>query len=140
MPIRILIAKPGLDGHDRGSKVVARILRDAGYEVIYTGIRQRPAEIAAAAIQEDVDIVGLSVLSGAHFGLTRKVLAALAEQNASDIPVIVGGTIPTRDHDRLRQLGVAAVFPTGVPSTAIVKGIETLLIEARQERGDVADA
>lgn len=126
MPIRVLIAKPGLDGHDRGAKVVARVLRDAGYEVIYTGIRQRPAEIAAAAVQEDVDVIGLSVLSGAHLGLTRKVLAALVEQGASDIPVVVGGTIPARDHDRLTQMGVAAVFPTGATSTDIVSGLEAL--------------
>lgn len=126
MPIRVLIAKPGLDGHDRGAKVVARVLRDAGYEVIYTGIRQRPAEIAAAAVQEDVDVIGLSVLSGAHLGLTRKVLAALVEQGASDIAVVVGGTIPTRDHDRLTQMGVAAVFPTGATSTDIVSGLEAL--------------
>ena len=123
MPIRVLIAKPGLDGHDRGAKVVARLLRDAGYEVIYTGIRQRPGEIAAAAIQEDVDIVGVSVLSGAHLGLTRKIIAALAEQDASDIAVVVGGTIPARDHDRLREMGVAAVFSTGATSKEIVSGI-----------------
>ena len=129
MPIRVLIAKPGLDGHDRGAKVVARVLRDAGYEVIYTGIRQRPAEIAAAAIQEDVDVIGLSVLSGAHLGLTRKVLAALVEQGVSDIPVVVGGTIPTRDHDRLTQMGVAAVFPTGATSIDIVSGLEALYSE-----------
>src|SRR5680860_375341 len=103
MPIRVLIAKPGLDGHDRGAKVVARVLRDAGYEVIYTGIRQRPAEIAAAAIQEDVDVIGLSVLSGAHLGLTRKVLAALVEQGVSDIPVVVGGTTVSYTHLRAHE-------------------------------------
>ena len=134
MPTRVLIAKPGLDGHDRGAKVVARILRDAGYEVIYTGIRQRPVEIAAAAIQEDVDIVGVSVLSGAHLGLTRKIIAALAQGNASDIAVVVGGTIPARDHDRLRELGAAAVFPTGTTSTDIVSGIEAALAVAPDER------
>ena len=134
MPTRVLIAKPGLDGHDRGAKIVARILRDAGYEVIYTGIRQRPVEIAAAAIQEDVDIVGVSVLSGAHLGLTRKIIAALAQGNASDIAVVVGGTIPARDHDRLRELGASAVFPTGTTSTDIVSGIEAALAVAPDER------
>jgi methylmalonyl-CoA mutase C-terminal domain/subunit len=124
MPIRVLIAKPGLDGHDRGAKVVARILRDAGFEVIYTGIRQRPEEIAAAAIQEDVDVIGLSVLSGAHLGLTRKVMSALADRNAEDIAVVIGGTIPGRDHAKLREIGAAAVFATGAVSTDIVRGIE----------------
>lgn len=137
MPVRILVAKPGLDGHDRGAKVVARILRDAGYEVIYTGIRQRPAEIAAAAIQEDVDIIGLSVLSGAHVGLTRKIIAALAQENASDIAVVVGGTIPARDHDRLRKMGAAAIFPTGTTSGDIVAGIETALASAPNARQGV---
>src|SRR5680860_1762727 len=126
MPIRVLIAKPGLDGHDRGAKVVARVLRDAGYEVIYTGIRQRPVEIAAAAVQEDVDVIGLSVLSGAHIGLTRKVVQALADENASDILVVVGGTIPTGDRDRLTEMGAAAVFPTGATSADIVSGLEAL--------------
>jgi methylmalonyl-CoA mutase C-terminal domain/subunit len=125
MPIRVLIAKPGLDGHDRGAKVVARILRDAGCEVIYTGIRQRPEEIAATAVQEDVDVVGLSVLSGAHVGLTRKVVAALADRGASDIAVVVGGTIPARDHEKLLGMGVAAVFATGASSTDIVRGVES---------------
>src|SRR5205823_2039637 len=95
-PIRVLIAKPGLDGHDRGAKVVARALRDAGFEVIYMGLRRRPQEIAAAALQEDVDVIGLSVLSGAHVPLTRKVLAALEDEGA-DIPVVLGGTIPEQD-------------------------------------------
>jgi methylmalonyl-CoA mutase C-terminal domain/subunit len=129
MAQRVLVAKPGLDGHDRGAKVVARILRDAGFEVIYTGIRQRPSEIAAVAVQEDVDAVGLSILSGAHVGLTGKVVAALADAGASDIPVVVGGTIPHGDHDRLRSLGAAAVFTTGATSTEIVEGIRGLLAE-----------
>jgi methylmalonyl-CoA mutase C-terminal domain/subunit len=134
MPIRVLVAKPGLDGHDRGAKVVARILRDAGYEVIYTGIRQRPEEIAAAAVQEDVDVIGLSVLSGAHLGLTRKVLSALADRNAEDITVVVGGTIPGRDHAKLRELGAAAVFPTGTVSTDIVRGIEVACAKGREDQ------
>jgi len=113
-PLRILIAKPGLDGHDRGAKVVARALRDAGFEVVYLGLRKTPREIAAAALQEDVDAIGLSVLSGAHLGLTRKVMAALGEEGL-DIPVIVGGTIPERDVEALRIAGVAAVFPTSTP-------------------------
>jgi methylmalonyl-CoA mutase, C-terminal domain len=124
---RVLIAKPGLDGHDRGAKVVARILRDAGYEVIYTGIRQKPDEIAATAVQEDVDLVGLSVLSGAHVGLTRKVVAALAERGGDDITVVVGGTIPKRDRDRLLEVGADAVFATGSTSEEIVAGVAQLL-------------
>jgi methylmalonyl-CoA mutase C-terminal domain/subunit len=124
---RVLIAKPGLDGHDRGAKVVARILRDAGYEVIYTGIRQKPDEIAATAVQEDVDLVGLSVLSGAHVGLTRKVVAALAEHGGDDIAVVVGGTIPKRDRERLLEVGADAVFATGSTSDEIVAGVAQLL-------------
>ncbi|MGH3757503.1 cobalamin B12-binding domain-containing protein [Actinophytocola sp.] len=128
MPLRrrILIAKAGLDGHDRGAKIVARILRDAGYEVIYTGIRQRPAEIAAVAIHEDVDVVGLSVLSGAHIGLTRRIIVALAEHDATDITIVVGGTIPSRDREKLIELGAAAVFPTGTSTAQILDGIDSL--------------
>lgn len=117
---RVLIAKPGLDGHDRGAKVVARALRDAGFEVIYTGIRQKPAEIVAAAIQEDVEVVGLSILSGAHLSLTRKVLDALREAGAEDIRVVVGGTIPAADVPRLKELGAAAVYPTGTQLPVLV--------------------
>lgn len=112
---RVLLAKPGLDGHDRGVKLIARVLRDAGVEVIYTGLRQRPDAIAAAAVAEDVDVVGLSVLSGAHLGLARKTLAALRERGGEDIPVVVGGTIPARDTPALLDMGVADVFPTGTP-------------------------
>jgi methylmalonyl-CoA mutase C-terminal domain/subunit len=107
-PLRILIAKPGLDGHDRGAKVVARALRDAGFEVVYLGLRKTPREIVAAALQEDVDAIGLSVLSGAHVGLSRKVLTAL-EDEGLDIPVVIGGTIPDQDVEKLREAGVAAV-------------------------------
>jgi methylmalonyl-CoA mutase C-terminal domain/subunit len=123
------MAKPGLDGHDRGAKVVARLLRDAGHEVIYTGIRQRPDEIAAAAVAEDVAIVGLSILSGAHLGLTRKVIAALESRGAPDIPVVVGGTIPASDIPTLLDAGAAAVFPTGTASTSLLEGIERVLLE-----------
>ena len=119
-PIRILIAKPGLDGHDRGAKVVARALRDAGFQVIYLGLRNKPAGIVDAAIQEDADFIGLSVLSGAHMKLTEKVMQLLSEKNATDIKVIVGGTIPGRDIPALKQLGVAAIFPTGSNFQAII--------------------
>ena len=107
---RVLLAKPGLDGHERGVHVIARLLRDNGYEVIYTGIRRRPSEIAQAAIQEDVDVVGLSVLSGSHLSLTKAVMEALAEQGADDILVVVGGTVPEKDRAALQALGVSAVF------------------------------
>lgn len=138
VPTRVLIAKPGLDGHDRGAKVVARILRDAGYEVIYTGIRQRPAEIAAMAVQEDVMVVGLSVLSGAHVGLTRKIVEALGALGADDIQVVVGGTIPARDHEKLIDAGAAAVFATGTTSAQIVNGVARLLAD-RSAFEDVGD-
>lgn len=111
--IRVLIAKPGLDGHDRGAKVIARALRDAGMEVIYTGLRQTPEQIVAAALQEDVDVIGLSVLSGAHMSLTQKIIQKLKEQNAADKLVLVGGTILAKDVPKLKQMGVAEVFPTG---------------------------
>lgn len=127
---RVLIAKPGLDGHDRGAKVVARILRDAGYEVIYTGIRQKANEVAAVAASEDVDLIGISVLSGAHIGLTKRLIEALQEVQASDIPVMVGGTIPDRDRARLLELGAAAVFPTGSSSEDIVQAVRRLLSDA----------
>jgi methylmalonyl-CoA mutase C-terminal domain/subunit len=111
--IRVLVAKPGLDGHDRGAKVIARALRDAGMEVIYTGLRQTPEQVVAAALQEDVDVIGLSVLSGAHMGLTEKVIARLKDNNAGDKMVIVGGTILAKDVPKLKEMGVAEVFPTG---------------------------
>jgi methylmalonyl-CoA mutase, C-terminal domain len=123
---RVLVAKPGLDGHDRGAKVVARALRDAGFEVIYTGIRQRPAEITAAALQEDIQVVGLSILSGAHLSLTRKVVEALREAGAADVQVVVGGTIPTGDVSKLHEIGAAAVYPTGTPLPELVKSMREL--------------
>ncbi|MFC4948893.1 cobalamin B12-binding domain-containing protein [Pseudonocardia sp. GCM10023141] len=119
-PPRILLAKPGLDGHDRGIKLIARALRDAGFEIIYTGLRQRPDVIAATAIAEDVDLVGLSVLSGAHLGLAAKTIAALAARGAEDIDVVIGGTIPASDVPKLHELGIADVFPTGTPLEDVV--------------------
>jgi methylmalonyl-CoA mutase C-terminal domain/subunit len=118
-PIRVLIAKPGLDGHDVGAKLVARALMDAGMEVIYTGLRQSPEAIARAALEEDVDVIGLSVLSGAHLPLCRKLRALLVAEKLDDKLWIVGGNVPPKDHAALRELGVAAVFPTGTPFEAI---------------------
>jgi methylmalonyl-CoA mutase C-terminal domain/subunit len=126
MPPRILIAKPGLDGHDRGAKIVSRALRDAGFEVVFTGIRQRVPDIVAAAVQEDVALVGLSILSGAHLALTARVVEALREADAADIAVVVGGTIPAADIPRLKAAGAAAVFPTGTPLEALITEIRTL--------------
>ena len=111
--VRVLIAKPGLDGHERGARVIAYGLRDLGFEVIYTGLRQTPEGIASAAVQEDVNVVGLSILSGAHLSLTRKVIEKLREQNATDILVIVGGVIPDQDVPELKKMGVSGVFTSG---------------------------
>ncbi|WP_029432307.1 cobalamin B12-binding domain-containing protein [Blastococcus sp. URHD0036] len=124
MPARILVAKPGLDGHDRGAKIVARALRDAGFEVVFTGIRQRIEDIVSIALQEDVAVVGLSILSGAHLALAERTVEGLRAADAGDIAVIVGGTIPAADVPKLREVGVAAVFPTGTP-------LETLVAEVR---------
>lgn len=121
-----MIAKPGLDGHDRGAKLVSRALRDAGFEVIYTGIRQRPEAIAAVAAQEDVQLVGLSILSGAHVALTRKVATALQELGADDVRIVVGGTIPSRDVPHLVDAGAAAVFPTGTDLDDVVRALKQL--------------
>jgi methylmalonyl-CoA mutase C-terminal domain/subunit len=126
MGARVLIAKPGLDGHDRGAKIVARALRDAGFEVVFTGIRQRIEQIAAAAVQEDVAVVGLSILSGAHLALTRRTIEALKSAGADDIAVVVGGTVPAGDVPRLLDAGAAAVFPTGTPLEAVVAGMREL--------------
>ena len=126
MPRRVLVAKPGLDGHDRGAKIVARALRDAGYEVIYTGIRQKVGVIAELALQEDVDLVGLSVLSGAHLGLAREVLEALRRNGLDDVKVVIGGTIPASDSRSLLDMGVAAVFPTGTSIEEVVNGVNAL--------------
>jgi methylmalonyl-CoA mutase C-terminal domain/subunit len=124
--IRVLIAKPGLDGHDRGAKIVARALRDAGFEVIFTGIRQRVEAIVATALQEDVAVVGLSILSGAHVGLTTRVVDGLRKAGADDIAVVVGGTIPAADVPRLRAAGAAAVYPTGTPLDVLIPEIRAL--------------
>jgi len=125
-PTRVLIAKPGLDGHDRGAKIVARALRDAGFEVIFTGIRQRVEAIVAIAIQEDVALVGLSILSGAHLALTTRTVEGLRAAGAGDITVVVGGAIPPADVPRLRTAGAAAVFPTGTPLDVLVAQVREL--------------
>ncbi|MBW8482671.1 cobalamin B12-binding domain-containing protein [Actinomadura parmotrematis] len=130
MPARVLVAKPGLDGHDRGAKIVARALRDAGLEVIYTGIRRRVEEIVAIALQEDVAVVGLSILSGAHVALTARVTAALREAGAGDVTVVVGGTIPAADVPLLKEAGAAAVFPTGTPLDELVAEVRALAAAA----------
>ncbi len=122
-PIRVLIAKPGLDGHDRGAKVVARALRDAGMEVIYTGLRQTPEMIVEAALQEDVDVVGLSILSGAHMTLVPRILDLLRASGLEHVRVFVGGIIPEEDVPRLLALGVAGVYGPGTPTTVIVEEI-----------------
>src|SRR5512139_3928356 len=122
--IRILLAKPGLDGHDRGIKVVARALADAGYEVVYTGLHQTPQQIAAAAVQESVDAVGLSILSGAHLTLFPAIIEALRQRGAGDVPVFGGGIIPDEDMEALRAAGVAAVFKPGTTTQDIVKWVE----------------
>jgi methylmalonyl-CoA mutase, C-terminal domain len=114
-PIRVLVAKPGLDGHDRGAKIIARALRDAGMEVIYTGLRQTPEMIVSAAIQEDVDCIGLSILSGAHNAIVPRIASLLREQRAEDILLVLGGTIPEADQARLKAAGVAAIFGPGTP-------------------------
>lgn len=127
--ICVLVAKLGLDGHDRGAQVVAMALRDAGLEVIYTGIRQSVPAIVETALQEDVDVIGLSVLSGAHISLTRKLMAGLSEAGVADKVVVVGGTIPPQDVPEMRALGVNAVFPMGTPLSQIPDQIIALLGE-----------
>jgi len=125
--IRVVIAKPGLDGHDRGAKVVARALRDAGVEVIYTGLHQTPEQIVAAALQEDADAIGLSVLSGAHMTQFRRVLELLAERGATDIVVFGGGIIPDADIAELERMGVAKIFTPGAATTEIVDWVRATL-------------
>ncbi len=129
MPIRVLIAKPGLDGHDRGAKVVARALRDAGMEVIYTGLRQSPAQIVEAAIQEDVDVIGLSCLSGAHNSLFPKVVSLLKEREAGDIKVFGGGVIPENDIPKLKEAGIVQVFTPGSSLEKIVAAVRDIVRE-----------
>jgi methylmalonyl-CoA mutase C-terminal domain/subunit len=123
IPIRVLVAKPGLDGHDRGAKVIARALRDAGMEVIYTGLRQSPEMIVNAAIQEDVDCIGLSILSGAHNAIVPRIIALLKENAAEDILVVLGGTIPNQDIAALKAGGVAEIFGPGTPLETTVEFI-----------------
>jgi len=118
--IRVVIAKPGLDGHDRGAKIIARALRDAGMEVIYTGLHQTPEQIVETAIQEDADAVGISILSGAHMTLVPRIVDGLKENGAEDVLVVVGGTIPREDSEELKQRGVAEVFTPGAPTSEIV--------------------
>jgi methylmalonyl-CoA mutase C-terminal domain/subunit len=122
--LRVLIAKPGLDGHDRGAKVIARSLRDAGMEVIYTGLRQTPEMIAEAALQEDVDAIGLSILSGAHLALVPRLMDVLRAQGLAHVPVLVGGIIPDEDVPALQTMGVAAVFGPGANTEAIIRAFE----------------
>ncbi len=121
--IRVVIAKPGLDGHDRGAKVIARALRDAGMEVIYTGLRQTPEQIVAAAVQEDVDVIGLSILSGAHNVLFPEIMRLLKEQDAEGIAVVAGGIIPEQDIVRLKAMGIREIFLPGTPTSAAVDAI-----------------
>lgn len=126
VPIRVLVAKPGLDGHDKGARMICRVLRDAGMEVIYTGLKQTPDQIVAAAIQEDVHIVGLSILSGAHLGLSEKIITKLRENNAGDKAVVVGGLILDEDIPKLKEMGVAEVFPSGVPLDQVAESVRAL--------------
>jgi methylmalonyl-CoA mutase C-terminal domain/subunit len=128
--IRVIVAKPGLDGHDRGAKVVARALRDAGMEVIYTGLRQTPEQVAEAAVQEDVDVVGLSILSGAHTYLVPRIIELLREAGADDVLVTVGGIIPEEDVPMLNEVGVTGIFGPGTPTDEIVQFIKK---HARQQ-------
>jgi methylmalonyl-CoA mutase C-terminal domain/subunit len=121
--IRVVVAKPGLDGHDRGAKIIARALRDAGMEVIYTGLHQTPEQIVETVLQEDADAVGLSILSGAHMTLVPRVVQLLREQDADDVVVTVGGTIPSQDISELKKLGVAEVFTPGAPTSDIIEFI-----------------
>jgi methylmalonyl-CoA mutase C-terminal domain/subunit len=130
-PIRVLIAKPGLDGHDRGAKVVALALRDAGFEVIYTGLHRTVEEIVEAAMQEDVDVIGLSILSGAHLPIAQKLMTQLRAHGMDDKVVMVGGNIPQRDHEPLRALGVASVFATGADLNEIAREIKNIVSSAR---------
>lgn len=125
--VRILIAKPGLDGHDRGAKVVARALRDAGFEVIYSGLRQTPEMIAETALQEDVDLVGLSILSGAHMTLFPRILKLLQEKGLGGIPVLAGGIIPDEDFPALKEMGIAGIFGPGTSTQEIVESINQIL-------------
>jgi methylmalonyl-CoA mutase C-terminal domain/subunit len=122
--LRILVAKPGLDGHDRGVKLVARALRDAGFEVLYTGLHQTPDQIAAAAVQEDVDAIGVSTMSGAHMTLLPRILDALKHRGSSDVPVFAGGIIPDEDRAKLKASGIAEIFTPGTPTDSVVQWVK----------------
>ena len=123
-PIKVLVAKPGLDGHDRGAKIVARALKDAGFDVIYTGLRQTPEMIAETALQEDVDVIGLSILSGAHLHIFEELAKCLKERHIEDIVIIAGGIIPEQDHEKLFRLGVKKIFGPGTPTSEIIEFIK----------------
>lgn len=131
--IRVLVAKPGLDGHDRGAKIIARALRDAGFEVIYTGLRQTPEMIAEAALQEDVQIIGLSVLSGAHMTLVPRIMELLKKQGQESVKVMIGGIIPDEDRPKLEALGVAGIFGPGTSTTEVIEYFEGAVAPAPAE-------
>ena len=134
--IRVLVAKPGLDGHDRGAKVIARALRDAGMEVIYTGLRQTPEQIVKAALQEDVDAIGLSILSGAHMHLFPKIVSLLKEKKMDDVLVFAGGIIPERDTEQLKEIGIAEIFPPGSSLQEIVDFVKKNIRDSKFEIRD----
>ena len=131
--IRVLVAKPGLDGHDRGAKVVARTLRDAGMEVIYTGLRQTPEMIAEAALQEDVDIIGLSILSGAHMAIAPRLLELLKQYDMDDVPIFIGGIIPNDDVPLLKEMGISEVFGPGTSTETIISCIRQAVLGGRTD-------
>ncbi len=135
---KVLVAKMGLDGHDRGAKVVARALRDAGFEVIYTGLRQTPEQVAMAAVQEDVDVIGVSILNGAHLHLMRRLMRKLEELGADDIPVVLGGTIPVIDIEPLKKMGVREVFLPGTSLAEIIEKVRRLAEEKRSREEGLA--
>ena len=134
-PVRVLIAKPGLDGHDRGAKIIARALRDAGMEVIYTGIRQTPKMIVEAALEEDVDVIGLSILSGAHVDLFPQIFEELGTNDMDDVPIIAGGIIPESDRSALESLGVRAIYGPGTPTSQIIECVRQLASERESGSG-----
>ena len=124
--IKVLVGKPGLDGHDRGAKIVALALRDAGMEVVYTGLHQSVEQIVRVAVQEAVDVIGLSVMSGAHILISKRLLELMEDENIEDIPVVIGGVIPKQDIPKLKELGIGGVFPGGTPFDEIVAGIQEI--------------
>ncbi|MEA2720676.1 MAG: methylmalonyl-CoA mutase, C-terminal domain [Candidatus Eremiobacteraeota bacterium] len=134
MPIKVLVAKPGLDGHDRGAKIVARALRDAGMEVVYTGLHQTPEMIVNAAIQEDVDVVGVSILSGAHMTIFPKIMTMLAEREVDDIAVVGGGVIQEADIPKLKSIGVREIFNAEASTQQLIDGIERIVAETGRDR------